>query len=251
MSTVNRLGSVEFKGSFDQPRHGFYIGSDQFDGWLDGTDVRGDMVDLPLAHGSFDLPRYRTSRTVTMGGLCYASSRRELLWMRSQFTGLLADGSSGRFTVDMEGWTTFADLRLAAQPTFRRVPGGVPFAQYSLALWSPDPRIFGDTQTVTGTSVTAFHYGNFPADPVVTVAGPRVGGYTITGPGGALFTVTQDPGAGHAHTIDFATGLVSLDGVVQSGVITNADTWTVGPGQQVAMSISSGSMTVAVKDTYI
>lgn len=245
-----RIGGVVFDGG--DGHEGFTIASKGFVGWLDGVTQRRDDTPLPQAHGSFDAPGFGAARVVSIQGLCWADSDRKLGWYGRQLTGLLADGGMDRLVANYMGLEAFADMRLAAgsQTQFStRIPGRL--ADYQIQFWAPDPRIFGNTQTFTGTSVTAFHYGNFPADPVVTVVGPQVGGYTITGPGGATFTVTQDPGAGHAHTIDFATGLVSLDGVVQSGVVSSADTWTIPPGQQVAMSISAGSMTVAVKDTFI
>lgn len=234
---------------------GFYIDGDGFEGWDDGVDVRRDEVMRPQAHGSFDVPAFLAARVVSLTGECWASAPDRLLWFGKRLTGLLAGGESGRVVVVQADGSTWATGRLAAKSTFVVNSEDTRSAFYQIQLWFADPRRFGESRTTSGTtSVAAFHYGNFPAAPVLTVTGSKPSGYTITGPAGKTFTTTKPVIAGSPHTIDMATGFLSVGGVVQSGVVTSGDTWAVPGGASVTQTLSgSGTATlgVTVRDTYI
>ena len=103
--------------------------------------------------------------------------------------------------------------------------------------------------------VVSFHYGNFPATSTIVVAGSMPSGYTIYGPAGKAYTVTQAVVSGHPHTIDMATGLLMIDGTYVYGVTSSGATWAVPPGGQVTQTLTpvsgAGTMTVSTPDTSI
>lgn len=251
MSLIIRIGALTFKGRRDYPRDGFYVDADGYTGYDDGVDMRQEQTFLPLAAGSFDVPAYGGSRMLGVAGRCYASSLEKLEWYRGAFTGLGAQGDSIQVTVTNRGLTTWAHGNLS-KATFAVVPGGACFAKYHLSMWLPNPRRFGDTR-VFASGQSSFHRGNFPADPVHTVTGANAAGYTINGPAGKAFVVTQPLVSGHPHVIDMATGLLTIDGAVISGGVSQATTWQVGPGQQVVHTITGAGaiLSTAVLDTSI
>jgi hypothetical protein len=79
-------------------------------------------------------------------------------------------------------------------------------------------------------------------------------GYTIEGPDGAEFSVTQAVTTGHPHTIDMRTGLLSVDGAVVYGQVSSGDTWEIPAGSAVSMTLvpvaGSGTLTATVRDTF-
>src|SRR5690606_35423009 len=157
-------------------------------------------VERPQAHGEFDVPVFRTSRIVSITGPCLADSAEKLDWYSNQLTGLLADGQAGRVVFDIPGGPRWGDARLFDVPDFEPVLWGER-AAWQLQLKFANPRLFGETRTFgPGASVTAHHYGNFPATPVITVSGAAPGGYTLTGPDGKQFIVTRPLVAGTPHT---------------------------------------------------
>jgi hypothetical protein len=246
-----RIGAVEFKGLTDK---GFLITPDGFKGWDDSTPTKRQKVDRPWAHGAFGIRGFRDSRIVTLAGYCFADSEQQLDWYGSQLTGLLADGDVGQIVVEHSGKTTWTQCYVDDEPQFDVIASGAA-ATYELKLWCPNPRKFGNTNTPpAAATVTSYHYGNFPATSVITVSG-SMSGYTIAGPTGKLYTVTQPVVAGHPHVIDMATGLLSIDGAYVTGVVSRGDTWAVPPGAQVVQTLTplsgSGVMSVSTLDTYI
>ena len=168
----------------------------------------------------------------------------------------MTQGDSERVLVEYAGLTTWADARLGAKTQFTPAFAGAKTADFQLQLWCPNPRRFGGTNTPdAGTTVTSLHYGNFPATSVITVSGSMSSGYTINGPAGKVYTVTAAVVSGIPHVIDMATGLLMIDGVYVTGVVTQGDTWAVPPGMQVVQTLvpvsGTGTMSVATLDTYI
>jgi len=242
-----RIGPVSI--SADRVTEGLELGPDGIDGWNDAVDMRREDIAIPQAPGSFDLPGLPAARVLTIAGRCVASSVEKLGWYRSQVTGLLTRGDSGRIVVEEFGLTTWAQCRLASRTKWQAW-GGQPYADFQLQLWCPDPRRYGEVRTFPG-GAAAYHYGNFPASPVLTVTGSAAGGYTINGPSGKTFTVTKALVSGHPHTIDMVTGRLTVDGAVQIGAVGRAQTWAIPPGATVAMTSTAGTLTAAVTDTYI
>ena len=242
-----RVGGLTFFGGAGSD--GFYIKDGGLTGLFGGVGVRSDSIPRPQAHGDYDVPVFRSSRMVSIMGPCEADSEERLDFYDRQFTGLLADGQSGRVVFDMPGGPRWGDARLAANE-FEPVLWGRR-ADYMLQLRFANPRLFGEARTFA-EGVPAFHFGNFPAAPVLTVTSASAGGYTISGPSGKQFIVTAPLVSGHPHTIDMATGLLEVDGVVVFGGVSRADTWAVPAGAQGTMTVSGTAVLSAlVTDTYI
>lgn len=244
-----RLNGLLFDGTgAEDPT--YTIELDGVEGLFGGPGVRAKTVARPNAHGNFALPIFRDARSIKINGLVFSdglyAQQKDLL----ELGGVLADGEVGRLEISADAGEWWCMVGLADAPDVQVVvPGRI--ARYQLVLRAVDPRLYGVQQSFAGSSVTAHHYGNFPASPVVEVVGPRSAPYTITGPGGRKVTVSQSLTASQTHRIDFASGGVFRNGSRQMGVLTHFQPWTVPPGRRVSMSISSGSMTVLVDDTYM
>ncbi|MET3349648.1 UNVERIFIED_ORG: hypothetical protein ABID57_001320 [Arthrobacter sp. UYEF1] len=244
---------------FGRPGLGpFSIVKDGLDGWDDGVAMKGGKVDRPQAHGSFTLPRFQESRTITATGIILATNALEQELAGNRISGLLAHGGTGRIQVKKAGRITWADASLDGTSVDPR--RGSFKSDYQIQLWCPDPRKFGDLNSEafgTGAPAGAHHRGNAAAAPVVTVDGPVLGGYTITGPAGELYTVAGDLPSGTVHTIDMNDGLLRVNGSISAGVgkVTTADVFAILPGQKATVSIAafSGNVSghVTVLDTYI
>jgi len=233
---------------------GFVIAPDGFTGWDDGVDTRRDMVARPSSPGSFVTPGYADSRLVTLSGSCWAMSEQKLDWFKRQLTGLFPDRALRTVTVEHQGSTLWAMGTRGAKPTFKVTGADPRDALWSLSLWFPDPWKYGETRTFgPGTTVVAHHYGNTDARPKFTVASAAgIGtGYTINGPDGEVFTVTQPVAAGVPHVIE--NGLLYINGAVVYDKISSGETWTIPPGVSVSQSLvpvsGSGTLSVEVKDT--
>ncbi|PVE94988.1 hypothetical protein DC434_13770 [Microbacterium sp. TPD7012] len=122
-------------------------------------------------------------------------------------------------------------------------------ARFLVTFWSADPRTYGEVREFPAGTAAA-QRGNFPATPRLLV-GAGTGGYTVTGPGGRVVTVTTAPAG--AHEIDFATAGLFLGGVRQSNAIGTYQPWTIPPGLPgVTATISSArTLTQRVTDTFM
>jgi hypothetical protein len=253
---IVQIGDLRFRGG--EGSKGFFISRDGLVGWDDSPDVRFDAVQRENADGEFDVPVFYGVRTLTVSGFCYASSSQELGVFRNRLMGL----SPNRLltAVTLHGTKTTAYGAMSAASKFQvDMPGRR--AAYQLTRRFVDPRQYGATNTAaggTGVAVKTFHYGNAPAASVLVVSGSDPGGYTITGPGGRTIVVSRSLDAGQPHTIDMATGLLFIGGVVQYGAMDSADMWVVPPGKTVSQQTNVSSvdgrshiLTITTRDTYI
>lgn len=217
--------------------------------WNDLPDIRSDDVPRPLADGDFDPLSFLESRDLDMPGFVVAKSHtllvREMNRMRRLRRQII------RVTVEEPGLTTWADAEL------RRVEfvphGFAPEARFRLGLHMPDPRKFGASEKVFASGETVYHRGNYDAVPDATVTGSMPAGYRINGPDGKHYDVAQALTSGHTHRIDFETGYLYLDGVLQSAsAVTRAETWVVPPGTGFPMTLvpTSGTGTLATTVPY-
>jgi len=250
--TLLSIGDFHFKGTREHYQNGEYLVT--LDGWTDGVPMRRDSRPLPQNHGDFDVPGFLEARTVDFTASAYADSRMQLAHRGRGFTALLAQGNSRRVTVELEGQTLWGMARAGdAAAKWRLDSGGVASARASMELLFANPRLFGESHTFAGTSPVAYHYGNFPATPVLTVTG-SMSGYTIAGPTGN-FTVTAAVVAGSPHVIDMSTGALTVAGVRVFGAVSSAALWTIPGGAQVTHTLTptsgTGSLSVAVLDTFI
>ena len=231
---------------------GLYVVKDGWTGWDGGVPGRREAIARPGEHGEFDLPVLRGARTITLNGVAVARDAHTLDRLCEQVTGVGADGARFVLTVRSRGSERWARARvITAECVDAGVRAGWLRARFTIELLCADPRKFGTLREVSGASVQASQRGNFPAAPAVIVDGPITAPYTVSGPGGRAFQVVQSLSSGQSHSIDFRHGIVRRNGVPQSGAIGRAETWAIPPGRQVPMSISQGSMTVQIADTYL
>jgi len=240
------LGGLLFDGGSGDTT--YTIESDSVRGWLlDGVDMRLEQMERPAEHGSFSLPGYLTGRSISWGGLILTDGPQEQEHAMRALSGLLANGLTDRLTVENNS-AHWADVKRAGEFDMRmRSYGRV--ASYRVQLWAANPRIYGEVRDFPA-GAAAIHYGNFPATPRLLV-GAGTGGYTVTGAGGRVVTVTTAPAG--AHEIDFTTGGLYLGGVRQVGAISVFQPWTIPPGLPGVTATITGarSLVQRVTDTFM
>lgn len=231
---------------------GLYVLKDGWTGWDGGVPGRREAIARPAEHGEYDLPVLRGARTTTLNGVALARDAFTLNQLIEQVAGIGADGSRFEVTVKNRGeerWATARAITVDCVDAGTR--GGWMQAKFTIELLFSNPRKFGVLREFVGGSVQVHQRGNFPATPTVNVRGPITAPYTISGPGGRTFQVTQSLTASQTHVIDFATGRVARNGAIQTGVLGKAATWAIPPNKQTKMSINAGTMTVQLHDTYL
>lgn len=230
-------------------REGAAIKPGGFVGIEDGVDVRRTSQDRPGAHGAFDAQGYLDARVMTINATIRTPSAAQTRARCLQLSGLLADGELGLVTVTRESDVLSAWGRLASK-TKAVVRGAAPrYADAQLQMWFANPRLYGETRHFTGGQL-AFHRGNFPASPRLTVTGSAPG-YTVFGPDGKQIVVTRTLVAGAPHVIDLADGSLRVGGARVFGGLARADLWTIPSGGTAAQSVSAGALDVEVVDTFI
>lgn len=222
----------------------YSIGPDGLKGVLDGVGTRGEKIERPSGDGDFDLPAYFTARRGSISGLIetatsieYEAAIRRLVSIPISVSPMVIQSAAGELMCMAK--------RVGKPDVTPLVYGRV--AKYLIEWEAPDPLLYGKGNEFSGSSVVAYHYGDESAPVVIEVAGPRAP-YSITGPGGRVFQVTQALAAGQSHRIELSSGRVFRDGARQSRVIGHAGTWAIPPAVEVPMSISAGVMKVIVPD---
>lgn len=238
---------------------GLFLAKDGFEGWEDaGAEFQASYTDRPNAHGAFEADALLRTRQPSITAWALADSDRELGLLRQRVSGAGADGGLHPFTVDMHEATTWANAQRSGRWRFtdQGVRNGVLRASVFMQFACPDPRIYGAAQ-VFAAGEPAFHRGNFPADPKVTVTGTFPGGYSVHGPRGHVFSVAAPLVPGNTDVIDMRTGWVYRNGALLVGGVARADVSQVLPGassDQVFLLVApsgSGSMLVSVTDTFV
>lgn len=234
---------------------GLFVGRGGFTGWDDGVDSRRESVPRPDAHGEFDLPVLLGSRVFSIDGYALGWSPSELASLRSEVVAMGAEGGRFPVVVDHQGEQLTAYARRGGKPSFQDagIRHGMHRATFLMQFVAADPRKYGETESYTGP---ASHMGDFPAIPVIDVtATSTMAGYTVVGPEGRRFVVTQTLPAGQTHRIDMRTGWLYLNGALQIGAVGVSDLWTIPPGRQVAHILEpdsgAGTVMVTVTDTFI
>lgn len=237
------------------PRRGVASGAvvapDGFQGWTGLPAGRREALARAVQHGEHDVPVYLPSRVVTIDGYVYGDSEYEFGHEVERISGIGASGDRFRVTVDMYGETRFADARRIActvdDPGYQ---GGSLIAEFQLQLLFADPRKYGETLTLpesgAATSIPVFHYGNFPAFPVIEIPSAPAS-YTIS-VGGKTFTVTGATSGG-THEVHLRNGRVYRNGVEMPGV-GNGDLWAVSPGAPLTHTLSVAGR-VKIPNTFV
>ncbi len=237
---------------------GLFVGPDGFEGWEDGGgDARRDAVDIPNGHGEFDSPVYLGARVVSVDGWALAPTPGELGHLRSRVMGLGATGDRFQLTVDQYGVSSWAMARRGGKPSFKDagIRSGLHRASFQLQFVCVDPRRYGDENVFgPGTAPLAWHFGNFPAAPVLEVTGNMPSGYTVVA-AARSFVVSQALTSGQTHRIDMRTGQLFRNGVLQVGAVSQANLWTIPPGARYSHTLTpvsgSGQVKVIVLDTFV
>lgn len=256
------------------------------EGWDDsGAGVRRDDEDRPQAHGTFDVPGYRTGRSVGIAGTVLCPSRAAAAVVVQRLNALLAAGQSGDLTVtDADLPTMSASVRLADQPVVDwSGPHGVT-VRFELEFWAADPLRYGTPSSATtgfpsisgglefplftdGTIDTGFmEFGTPSSTGRVTVSNEGTADtwpqFIATGPvppfqiveveSGRRLVFSRPVAAGDVLVIDSATGVVVLNGgdVDYSGYLTTAEWSPVPPMSSVTYAFlpvsGTGTGTLAV-----
>lgn len=243
---------IRFEGSPRDRRNAFVIGPDGYGG-DDAPSVRREAVARSGQHGAHEAPGYRDARVIALSGTIIAETPDKLQHMRDQLTGILAWGQAGRMTLHRPTGAVWAKVMLADTPTVKVRGVTQREATFQIQFWAPDPRLYGEVREYPA-GVAATHRGNFPAAPELIITGPAPDGYTIAGPGGRQYVVTQPLAAGQTHRIDMVTGWLYRDEVLQTGAVQQARTWEVQPGLPGAVHTIAGavgSFTVQLTDTFV
>lgn len=232
-------------------RHGLWV-TEEIEGWFEPPAVRDGDSERPGANGDYDLPAQYAARTPTLGGVLIAEKRSDALLGLASISNSAPLGVARLHVID-EGMRTWAMAKYAGldrtwltRQSFR----------WQLRLKCPDPRRFGEVHVVpagSGTATAVQNRGNAHAFPVIVVPGPiSAGGYTITGPGGEIFSVTASPGSSTVHLIDMHDGLLRVNGSMATGagLVSRADVFTIPPGSKVTVTLSKGGR-VELYDTYM
>lgn len=220
------------------------LDQDGIKGVWEGVDVRREDTARPLAHGSFDAPVFLASRVIPVSGHFSTRTPAELVHEMNRLTGLLAGGQSGRLSLDDDTGTTWMDVRLGGATQVTQLDATT--AQFLVTFWAPDPRRYGETGSFASGSAV-FHYGNFPSPVTVTIPSAPAS-YTISSPGG-VFSVSGAT-AGGTHVVDLRTGRVTRNGSLMLGVSSGA-TWQMPPGASWVHTVSTGTGTIKVLDTFV
>lgn len=229
------------------------------EGWDDsGAGVRRDDTDRPQAHGAFDLPGFRTGRSIGAAGAVLCPSRAAAAGVVQRLNSLLAAGQAGELTVeDSDLPTMSATVRLADQPVVDWSGMGGLVVRYEFEFWAADPLRYGQAATLEtgfpvlagglefplftdGTThtgfmefgvqgsngrVTATNEGTADTWPQFTVRGPVPSFQIVEVESGRRLVFSRPVNAGDVLVIDSATGVVVLNGgdVDYSGYLTTAD----------------------------
>ncbi|OOB91185.1 hypothetical protein B0T42_07235 [Rathayibacter sp. VKM Ac-2630] len=227
---------------------GFSINTDEFLGWYDSVDFRRDETLFTSAHGGFDSPGYLGARTLTWGGMCEADSPEELRRYARAFGALLWHGRTGRVVV-RRGSDVTHTLAQRTMSSFEILPGDL-LARWKLQLRCPDPRIYGERRVFE--QEPAYHYGSFPALPVMDVYGVLPIGTTINGPDGKQYEITRPIAADEQVSIDMRDGRLRVNGQFVAGGVGRADTWAIPPGVQFEHTATNlAVLKVTVTDTHL
>lgn len=127
-------------------------------GWDNsGSGVRRADSDRPQAHGAFDLPGWRTGRSVGVSGTVLCPTRALAASVVQRMNSLLASGQPGELTVaDADLPTMGASVRLADTPVVDWSGHGGFTVSYAFEFWAADPLRYGTASTLeTGFPVLA------------------------------------------------------------------------------------------------
>lgn len=239
-------------GSNFTGEEGIFAGEAGLQGWEGIPSRRREQVARAVEHGEHDSPVYLGSRTVTIDGWIVASSEGKLRSYSQIVTGIGAFGDRVMVSIRHQGENLHGLARVvSAEVTDSGYRGRQAHASFQLQFVFADPRKYGDVlrapESGSANTAVAFHYGNFPAHPVIEVASAPAS-WSVSSPGGTLQVVST---AGGTHRFDMRTGRLTRNGVdvTDSSTITG-DMWAVPVGARWTHTFS-GTGRVFTPTTFI
>lgn len=248
-------GFVFYGGEMPAPT-GFTVS--RFSGWTGGPGVKRETVDRQGAPGSFRAVSYATDRVVSWGGRYHGSSLDDVQAMSDALSG-----AESRELVVTVAWPESRWVNATVDRVRFEPEGALPYADYQVDLWLPDPRKFGVVRESVSSAtsanadtaiVKAWHRGNFDATPrfTVTASSSMSSGYQLKGKG-RTFEVPGPLSVGQTDKVDFRSGTVRRNGVLVTGVVPR--TFTVAGGEVADWRLwplsGAGSATMHLPDTFI
>lgn len=244
-------------------RFGVWNVNQPFTGWWDTPESKGLTVERSGADGEFDLPTFNRARAISITGLLRDSDHTRLHEAGEWFRGMLR--APARMSVSGHSkWPQWCTVKRQGSLLF--VPVTDTVARFQAQLKAVDPRIFG-AERVTRLLVDQsdvqyqnrgliWHKGTYDATPTLTIRGNMPGGYRVSGPDGKRFTVPMPLMVGATHVIDMSHGLLEVNGVFVSDVVTDADKWTVPPETKSPIGIyplatGVAAMDITLYDTFM
>ncbi|GGA72655.1 hypothetical protein GCM10011490_24290 [Pseudoclavibacter endophyticus] len=258
-----RIGGLEFSGQgTHRTRTGFFIRDQGLTGWHDGVSFRSDRTGLLARPGTLVGNVQPEGRVIPLAGPAIASSQPELLAMRDQFRELFRTGTE-RIEVQHSGRTEWCDVERLEQPEFSPLYY-LNRANYRLAMYAPDPFIFGTARRYTGTgqSLAVSHRGSWDAAPTVTVraATAMTSGYglrLLDGSETRGFLRVNSAGAGVRHVIrPDLMEVRTTSGALLIGALHSGEPWSVPPNGEFTVRVEPVTGTGVVEsmqivDTYL
>lgn len=252
------IAGVEMRGDIPtrSRMRGLIVKPQGFQGWQGLSSTRREALARAVQHGEHDVPVYLGSRVVTIDGWAVGESEDEVGNLSDSVTGLFAAGRT-LVTVEHQGKRLDAYARAVVAECDDYAPDEF-VSEFQVQLLFADPRKYGETLTLPGdklnppvssataTSINVFHYGNFPAFPVVVIPDAPAA-YSITA-GGKTFTVTGAT-AGGTHEVHLRNGRVYRNGVEMVRV-GKGDLWVV-PVSTILTHVLSVPGRVRIVDTFV
>lgn len=274
------LGGLEFFSSRLYSKESQYVlDADAITGWLDGPGIRRDATPRLAVDGDFFEPAYKSGRLVSITGTAVATNSAQLQVMRDEFIGIMSDGSYQWMAVTTENVRRYSLVGLEGKPSWVLLSSNV--ASFKVDLYAPDPRIYGELQTVnisqagnSGNLTFPLDYllnynradndviasvtnnGNTRAYPLFRVTGNFNEGFTVTDNINGRVTFGGVVTMQAPVEIDMATATATQNGVDKSTLLTVRDWFWVKPGETMTPTFiptkdGTGWCDIIVRDTWI
>lgn len=230
-------------------------------GWTLGGGVETNFTPRPGQHGEFDGQAYRRRRVIELSGVCLADSAALAELAADALGALLADGSSGSFTVQNSRRSLSATVRLSDEPLDSRLDD-LSFT-WSLQFTAPDHRKYGEPQSVP-TSLPGGGAGlSFPVGAAFDFGAPGSTGrivltndgtadteptFDVNGPLAVGFQVSEvetgrrlryESALSGAVMLDCLEGTATQDGQDRTGLLTVDEFFTIPPKQSRTYQLST------------
>lgn len=225
----------------------------KIEGWDETPPEKTNTVEVVNGHGSFPMPVYYSSRTVTVTGRLIAKNHQLAVEAKRRLSSLLQQPSN--FVVASDDFLPITAIANRGRITPGPVSGR--WLTFDLELKFPDSFRYGERRykaVASGSAEIVFHRGTTEAWPSVSVSGSMPDGYTVT-IGGQSVSVPMGITSGVTHTIDYRRRRLYINGSLFMGAFGSQNFRSIPHGVRTNVSLSatsgSGTAGVTVYDTYI